>query len=301
MLSRLEAVVAYGNMAVRRGYPAATAEALPPKFCSSLVLGAPIPDGDWSPNTGYSRPQVSRINVGSRDLMVLSGVDVTDLTESLPLNGHIGESNHELAIKNTSDAIGTLSKIDPSCASHVMDWMSAVVWLSYDASARFSQLTSSSFPALPHCAFVTEKATHHIPPNCIRDSGSTYFLAENLYHESLHLRLSAHFLLTECISPDYESTESEKIDIPWRGESWEPDRVVHAAYVYANILPLRVRAKEAGVVTEEIINPAIAAGIVALTHLSSRLHLCGCVFSEKSQDLLADIQQQIQQVLEHRG
>ncbi len=188
-----------------------------------------------------------------------------------------------------------LAELDQDCANHIAAWMTALVWLSYDVSASYSQLTSSSFPILPHCAFVTDKANRHIPPDTVVDRDSIYFLAENLYHEALHLELSATLLLTDVVSDSYESSEARRIQIPWRGQSWEPDRIVHAAYVYANILRLRIKAVRAGVIEPGLGESAMETGLGALKYLSSKLDNCGEMFTDQGKDLLLDIKRQSQQ------
>lgn len=99
-------------------------------------------------------------------------------------------------------------------------------------------ITSATLPDIPFGVFISPRALVHIPPLSIATGPSNAILAENLVHEATHNMVSKDLLTQELISPDYDSSTSEKIAIPWRedmGSSWELDRMLHAAIVYTRL------------------------------------------------------------------
>jgi hypothetical protein len=130
----------------------------------------------------------------------------------------------------------------------------ALVELRPDARGRDSQITTSSFPVLPFCVFLSERSMRQLPPRSVNPVRSPRFFAENLYHEAIHQALNVHLLLYDVLSPDYNSATAPKVDIYWREEEdfsgdvpmpagnqqWELDRVLHAVVVYGHLLEYRL-------------------------------------------------------------
>src|SRR5262249_44340527 len=122
-----------------------------------------------------------------------------------------------------------------------------------------------------------------IPPNSILLRDSAYALCENLFHESLHQQLAASLLHADLLATNYWSSEAPRLEVPWRGGAWEPDRVLHAIYVYMHLLPMRMEALERGVESDENgwLNTALREGASALRYLLSHIESCSQVFSER--------------------
>jgi hypothetical protein len=141
----------------------------------------------------------------------------------------------------------------------VQTWTSLLVWLTHDRTYPTGDLvTSVAIPGLPHCTFLSHKALRHIPPQEIFPVASPYALAENLYHEALHQELSA----TLRWLPSFDGYSAHDlptlIDIPWRGAKWPHDRVLHAAWIYARLIPFRKLA-----LADEALDPEVRASISA--------------------------------------
>ena len=193
-------------------------------------------------------------------------------------------------VNNTVYALELLSEFgDKSYINTILSWTSQIVWLDFDEVSGNTKLTSSTFPSLPHTTFVTDKAFIHIPPLAVIDSISAYFLAENIFHEALHQKLSASLLFDDLVDPEFDSRVSFRISVPWRGQSWEPDRIVHAAFVYMHLLKLRQDALDADLPYRDHIKSAWDTGREALRYLVSRFPDCDKVFTVRGKRLLQDI------------
>jgi hypothetical protein len=129
-----------------------------------------------------------------------------------------------------------------------------LVELRPEARGQDSQVTTASFPILPFCVFLSERAMRQLPPRSVNRIRSPRFFAENLYHEAIHQALNVHLLLHDVLSPDYNSATAPKVDIYWReledlagdggapigNQQWELDRVLHAVVVYGHLLEYRL-------------------------------------------------------------
>ncbi|WP_157179736.1 aKG-HExxH-type peptide beta-hydroxylase [Rhizobium sp. CF142] len=217
-------------------------------------------------------------------IRIVAGTDLTSYLRNVDLRGHFGttEPVGELSAK-VGTALDILSELDVDALNSVMTWTSQIVWLEFSALSSRTMLTSSTFPALPHCTFVTSKALRHLPPMTVQGEENPYFLAENLYHESLHQELSTWLVLGEVLDPSFDTATSRLISVPWREQRWEPDRVLHATYVYAGILPLRRKAVSLGLVGSD----CLAEGERALEYLRSQLDACRSVLRQSGQAFLS--------------
>lgn len=272
----------------------------PPLLCKKILLKEKLDCTTWSPYTGFSSPPKSRVQFGKSDLFVITSIDIQDLIKDIPLDGHYGLTNMpDYALDFTKKAALLFQNLeDSSYAEKIEDWTSLIVWLECDTSSGHTSLTSSTFPLLPHCTFVTAKALRHIPPLNIHDSNSIYCLAENIYHEALHQELSSTFLMSDYINPDYNAESCERIAVPWRGQSWQPDRIVHAAYVYLHLVTLRKLAIHKEFDDTDFLKRAFSGACGALSYLSSRLEDCEPLFSSEGRALLELIQHRAADALE---
>lgn len=187
----------------------------------------------------------------------------------LPLDGHqpLAPAGDRLAF--LEDALTTIAA-DKGRSRVLREFTSLLVWLEGDGSG-VPLLTSSSLPLVPHCSFITDKALRHIPPDTVFDDDSVYALAENLFHESLHQQLSASILVDDLFVTGYDSHHAERTRVPWRGSDWEPDRVLHATFVYSNLLPMRREALARLSDSKGTLRNALRDGERAYLFLSERL------------------------------
>ncbi len=213
---------------------------------------------------------------------------------NLPLDGLTLTKNPLQKWKHVSSALNEMYTDDTTRAHYISEWTSLIIWVELEHSHNNSVdlLTSSSFPDLPHTTFVSDKAMRHIPPNIIFEEESTYPLKENLFHESLHQEMAALLLHEAILSPIYSAVTSKKIPVPWRGNAhWEPDRVLHAIFVYTHILPMRLEylLKSTDPEERETLGRAISEGIKALTYLSEKLTPYDYIFTNKGKQVFNKI------------
>ena len=164
----------------------------------------------------------------------------------------------------------------------IKEFVRSIVWVRIRKNFvdKDTQITSASFPIMPLCIYISDKATFHIPPNSLSTIQSFRFLAENLYHEAVHQVINMNLLLCDIFNENYDSKTSAKIEIPWRNtqairnQYWELDRVFHAAIVYSQMLKFRIsELHESSLHHEErkIFEEAAASGLQSAQHLSESL------------------------------
>jgi hypothetical protein len=209
----------------------------------------------------------------------------------LPLSGLEPSSEFESLHKAMLDAISLMQTAWPARASYTTQWISIVQWVAQGPLGIGQLLTSSTFPAFPHCAFMSKKAMRHIPPNIVLESSATYALLENLFHEALHQQLSSSLLFLASIRDEYDSRKCSKIEVPWRGSAWEPDRVFHATFVYSQILNLRIDAIKFGIQLPNQHSMLIVAkeALLALEYLYSQLSTVRQIFSSEGLSLFEEV------------
>ena len=217
------------------------------------------------------------------------------LLENLPLSGHQHRALTNQTIDRIEQAIDALASEQEWRSELFFSWTSLIVFLQKNPSfEEISLLTSSTLPEFPYCTFITQKAFHHIPPNNIFERFSPYALKENLFHEALHHKLSARILHNDILTQDYDARTTAKIPVPWRGGAWEPDRVLHAVYVYSNLLPLRMEhAAQASSDHEECrwVRDSIMEGRQALLYLCDQLSNRIDIFTDLGLELYAEVQE----------
>lgn len=198
-----------------------------------------------------------------------------ELLAELPLDGHCMASATPLRRTYLAQALDELKQL-PHDATRLLDeFTSTLVWLAPATTHRDAPiLTSASLPAAPHTTFITDKALRHIPPNQVYPQPLPYCLMENLLHEALHQQLSATLLQQEIMALDYDAAKAARVPVPWRGGSWEPDRVLHAVRVYKALARLRkARIDSSTLVLEEqaFLEEAYHCGRDAFHYLRDRL------------------------------
>jgi len=213
-----------------------------------------------------------------QNIIVRTGAGVAGVLSSVPLKGHYGlvENGQNLS-GQIQDALEVLQQLNPPCCDLVAKYVSSINWVDVYPGSGEQLLTSSSFPATRGEVFISKKATRHIPPDIVLDEGCSYFLAENLYHEALHQELNGLLLDRNYLASSYNAEVAARIDVPWRGQMWQPDRIVHALYVYRHLVPLRQAASSSNLAP--MLNLAIERGNMAVQVLSNRLPKCQMVFS----------------------
>jgi hypothetical protein len=180
---------------------------------------------------------------------LLNATITPEIWLSLPLKDHC------LLAPETRDkdcfraAFTYLDLYHPELGAQTRDFLQALALVDRppNGASQETCLTSVSVPDLPFCSFFSRKALRHIAPHFVVHTPDISFLAENLYHESLHHRVSLNLLENDILQPDYHSRLSPKVAIPWREKAlsnvhfWELDRVLHAFCVYVGLLPYRQR------------------------------------------------------------
>lgn len=154
-------------------------------------------------------------------------------------------------------------------------------WVPSDSSDE-PQLTSCSLPDVPLCAFLTERASRHIPPLTLAEAPSPRHTAENIYHEAVHQMVNVKLLTEGLLPEDYDAQTGPRVPIYWRADSiernrqWELDRVLHAAAVYVHLLDWRARELADCATLSESESTAIRSSgetaIESVRHLLRALH-----------------------------
>lgn len=295
MLSRTDVVSKYQKLFQKElgvDHPAYSwVDQLPPVLCRSLVLGNRI---DIESNS------IEEAFVGTTkgDIRHVSGIRVSvgdfnsKLFTLLPLDGHV-----PLEVPGMCDwlasAFETLQMLDEEAVDFVRQWCSMIMWVAPDSeNPPETVLTSVAIPALPHCIILSVKSLRHIPANHVYERASAYALAENIFHEALHQKLSASLMFGEGIMDDAESANIQSIHIPWRNSSWKIDRVMHAAWVYTNLQKLRERALSQSNISESefrFIRGAKLESQPKLIHLRTVLESVKNRLSQSSNDFINQV------------
>ena len=271
---------------------------LPPFLCRRLAFGDqcfPVQGGWLEAMAGSSSALVRRLDAGRIALHWAVGGMTPQAFHFLRLEGHrMGDATPQRE-KLLSEAIALLNQLDGPFAASVADFTGLVVWIEqFDPAV--SSLTSSSFPALPHSSFFTNRAAREVLPDTILPEERAWPLAENLYHESLHQQLSATILQEELFADDYDVRSSPRTWIPWRRASWEADRMLHALYVYSRLVPMRVeyrRMHELDPIEERCLVESLRRAVDSLAFLADAVERLGACFSADglslARDLVADV------------
>lgn len=208
--------------------------------------------------------------------------------DSLPLTGLQYVSDTAFLESYLKKTLLVMKNFSPQVFEYVTSWISIIQWVELTPHMNGTLLTSSTFPQLPHCIFLSHKSLKHIPPNIISDDFIEYFLLENIFHEALHQQLSSTILFCASIHENYDANHVKKINIPWRGGDWEPDRIFHATFVYAHLLNFRIEFSKSNLCTFKL-NDAIKEAFGALEYLLSTFPLIKSIFSRDGMSLFNEV------------
>lgn len=174
--------------------------------------------------------------------------DRSNLLDTTALNTHMIVEFDDEFRNDVKKSLEYLKKYFEEFYTVVKENVKYIVNLSLKESSREidSTITSCALPSLPYVIFISYKAGYHIPPSNVASDKNKILLAENIYHEAVHQIVNMSILKKNVLPSNYTSSNSPKIDIPWRkkqkeerNKAWELDRVLHATSVYANLLPFR--------------------------------------------------------------
>jgi len=271
---------------------------LPPFLCRSLAFGTPALPGDCSwvvAMTGSPDGVLHRIETGKKDFGLHWGVDGVSqqLHNYASIEGHsvvgFSASRKELL----EEALALVADLGGAFLDTVCNFIGMVVWLKSDHErANKISLTSSSFPGLPHCVVVTDRAAMGVLPNERFSAFSAWALAESLYHESLHQVLSATILKDEIFVDTFYAATGPTIHVDWRNADWPLDRALHAMFVYANIFKMRQRLLDLdrfnGAERDTVMRVQAESGDAAM-RLGAGLDRHRAVFTESGNRLLTEL------------
>ena len=140
------------------------------------------------------------------------------------------------------EALSLLGELGGTFLDTVCGYTGLVLWLEPPPQRIDTDpIIASSFPGLPHCVVVTDRAAMGVLPDERFQSFSAWALAESLYHESLHQVLSATILQEEIFVDTFHAASGPTVHAAWRNADWTLDRSLHALFVYANISRMRLR------------------------------------------------------------
>lgn len=308
LLSRQATVEAFTKLAaeyynVPESY-ASIIERLPPYLCQQLALNKsyPFDEGLKYAYTGKDRLDLrwSKEEDTGQTIAMVEGKGIESLTSRLPLNGHRQAVDPSKVNDYTVEALEQMEALEPERLGIVEDWTSLIVWLEQAPDADITVLTSSTFPLLPHCTFLTEKARRHIPPSSVAEKSNDYALRENIYHEALHQQIAATLLHQDVLNPEYSAARSHRVPIPWRGNSWEPDRALHATVVYTGLMAMREDELKRDISTwrRTWLEEATVEAHESLSYLVGRLEERTDLFTPAGEDLFDSLRSDAMGALE---
>ena len=195
----------------------------------------------------------SQLDTRLLSLTCLEGTMAAEIWHSLPLTGHVLKVPSKGEKNAVCQALGHLSTAHPVLALQCVEFLRVIGFVTREqppeaisVSAASGLLTSVSVPDLPFCSFFSSRAALHIPPHIQVPRPDIHFLAENLYHESVHQKVTLTLLEKEWLKPGYHTLTSPRVAVPWRTHAassamrlWEIDRVLHAWIVYLSLLHYR--------------------------------------------------------------
>ncbi len=240
--------------------------------------------------TGNQSCEFQYITTDYGMISLCDGNFLDKLFKSLPLSGYIVKKPSQEFFNCLEKAFELLKKIDEGFLTFIHNFTSLIVLLEKDPNHTNSNpLTSVSLPIFPFCTFMTETALLHIAPDIIFPNNSFYALLENLYHESAHQELSFKLLAEDIFIENFDPSTAAKVNIPWRKTQWEIDRVLHAAYVYWRLIPLRRSNKLKNLFSEvelSLITMAAERGESNFRYLTAKLQEVSNYFTDHGKTFL---------------
>lgn len=220
----------------------------------------------------------------------------------LPLSGHFQATYKEYQEQYLREALAELDVLGNQYAENVLEFSSLLIWLEIDlCHPPKAPVTSVTLPSFPHCSFITSRALYHIPPLFVFSRKSAYALCENLYHESLHQQMTATLLQEDILTEEYDPKTTSKIYIPWRKTSWEPDRVLHASFVYTNLIQMRkdkLIQNQMNVKEHDLIANSVRQSKIILKYLIEQFSNMKDAFSPTGWQFIKEIKVQAEKVIQ---
>lgn len=214
--------------------------------------------------------------------MLLPSPRKPDIQHELSLEGHRLERPPREFVSAISSALSIISR-DASCFD-LVDTFSPTFGFVRSEKGCVRPITSCTLPDFPLLSLVSRYALRHIPPSTVSPAESPYFLAENIYHESVHQYVNTQILTRGVMAPGYSSLDSPRIKVSWRKgadgqvQEWEVDRALHAATVYTNIINWRLGLIEDSSVpqfvrdaTKASVAPAVSAALELYVALEANI------------------------------
>lgn len=201
-----------------------------------------------------------------------------DAWRSVGLDHHIPLTMDEATRGRLIAALGLVAA-NPKSAGLFGNFVRSIIFVGVEPGGRL--ITSCSVPDMPFAVFISERAFRHIPPTSVSERSSAYLGAENLYHEAVHQAVSFALINLGLLPPEYRSETSPRVPIFWREEdveerntAWELDRVLHAATVYAHLVPWRndlIKSGDLSIDDDGLTRAALRDAIPALSALLDAL------------------------------
>ncbi len=278
----------------------ASGKPLPPFLCRSLAFGTPTLPDDCSwivAMTGSSEGVMERIDAGKGALGLHWGVagispqlyDYAAIAEHSVMG--FSAERKELF----EEALSLIGGLGESFLDTVCEYTGLVLWLKAPPErVDTDPIISSSFPGLPHCVVMTDRAAMGVIPDERFRSFSAWALAESLYHESLHQVLSATILQDEIFVDTFNASAGPTIHAGWRNADWSLDRSLHALFVYANISRMRLRLLDLDMfdgAERDTLVRVQAKSIDAAKRLGADLDRHRTIFTDRGSRLLTELQE----------
>lgn len=228
-----------------------------------------------TPGTLSGAVELTPFRAGGRDFwwMVPAGPPGA-LDRAVGLRHHTVVAPPAAFREQLAAALGLLSA-HPWAFAMVERFISNFALLRFDRSPGATPVTSCSVPDFPLSVFLSGLAARHIPPHSVADRGTPLLLAENVFHESVHQFVNHQLLTRPVLDPAYDSADSPRIPIYWRRDgdgmprTWELDRVLHAAMVYAQLVDGRYEVLGSDLPSDADREVVLAASRHALGALAS--------------------------------
>ena len=249
--------------------------------------------------TGLNGGGISEIEtcVGNINIAVEADISVLD-TVGITHGEKLNSSDYHKQL--IMEAVSYLNSLNSYYAKSVVDYCGTLFWITVPINYKesYPPLTSASYPALPFATFISDLAIKHIAPVEFITIPKSFALAENLFHESLHQELTILLLSNNIMSNNFNANKQLGIHIPWRNTYWAIDRVLHATYVYSNLIPFREKAadNEKGKIAKRLYNSA-KEGKNILYLLSLSLHQNSYLFSSEGKKLIDSIVNNAEKVI----
>jgi|GEM_PF-5445717 len=114
-------------------------------------------------------------------------------------------------------------------------------WINFVSPLESTQkniFASATFGEVQGITYLSPISDRYAPPNRLLIKPSIDFLAENIFHESIHQFLFPLFEKNLILLKKYRGEFGPKIFIPWRDAKWNLEHAIHAMVVYTHILNL---------------------------------------------------------------